>query len=390
MERVTTSVIHPALIDTREAFNTFVKAFDNAGAFAIDIESNGFYNFREKTCILTISIPGHDVAIDSLALWDEMPRLAPAFADPGRNILAHGSSYDVTSLKRDFGFTFANLFDTMIAAQMLDQPKVGLADLVRENFGVEMAKELQRYNWAERPLLEEHMHYLLADTKYLFELHDILNKKLAEKDLLDEYRIECDVVANQPGAVSAASDPDSWLRIKEARAMSPAQRGVLRAVNDVRRTIAEAEDLAPFRVASNSFLADIAFRQPATRDELLALKGYNPKLIETHAGEFLEAAALGYDNPIHRLPRNEDDAPLRGRPLPLERDLAKRLKTWRTAEAAKRGIGIQAVLPTPLLNDIVRDPPRNIEELGRHPRMGMKRVEKYGEVLMTFAAEMKR
>ena len=38
-------------------------------------------------------------------------------------------------MKRDFGYTFVNVFDTVISAQFLGFDKVGLADLIRRFFG---------------------------------------------------------------------------------------------------------------------------------------------------------------------------------------------------------------------------------------------------------------
>ena len=48
---------------------------------------------------------------------------------------------------RDFDVRFANVFDTMIAAQLLGREQLGLAALVREFFGVELDKSLTRHDW---------------------------------------------------------------------------------------------------------------------------------------------------------------------------------------------------------------------------------------------------
>src|SRR5690606_29901646 len=102
--------------------------------------------------------------VDSLELWDEMQSFDQIFGDPERLILVHSGTYDVASLKRDFNFEFKQIFDTLLAAQLLGREQLGLAGLVRDYLDIELPKELQRYNWTERPLQPEHLSYVVGDT----------------------------------------------------------------------------------------------------------------------------------------------------------------------------------------------------------------------------------
>ena len=52
----------------------------------------------------------------------------------------HAAEYDLFVLKRDCGFQFANLFDTMISAQLLGYPAIGLAALAERHFDVSAAE----------------------------------------------------------------------------------------------------------------------------------------------------------------------------------------------------------------------------------------------------------
>ena len=60
----------------------------------------------------------------------------------------HGGDNDVTSMRRDFGFTFRSMFDTSIAARLLGDTEVGLQALVRNELGVELSKGSQSWNAA--------------------------------------------------------------------------------------------------------------------------------------------------------------------------------------------------------------------------------------------------
>jgi len=154
-------------------------------AIALDSESDSLFHYFEKVCLLQLAGEnGLGVLIDTLALKDLSP-LAPLFADPAVTKVLHGADYDVTTLKRDFGFRFAGLFDTMIAARFLGLPAVGLQAVAREELGVELSKDLQKDDWSRRPLSPAQEAYALSDVRHLLELHGRLAQRLAEKGRLE-------------------------------------------------------------------------------------------------------------------------------------------------------------------------------------------------------------
>ena len=60
--------------------------------------------------------------------------MAKLFAAPDIRKIFHAAEYDLYVLKRDCGFRFAGLFDTMLSAQLLGYPAVGLSALVERHF----------------------------------------------------------------------------------------------------------------------------------------------------------------------------------------------------------------------------------------------------------------
>ena len=107
--------------------------------------------------------------------------MAPIFSNPKIEKIFHAAEYDLICLRRDFGFQFANLFDTMHAARVLGYPAVGLDNLLNEKFKFEMDKRHQKADWAARPLTPAQIHYARLDTHYLFDLRDVLEKELTRK-----------------------------------------------------------------------------------------------------------------------------------------------------------------------------------------------------------------
>ena len=128
-----------------------VARLRQAPAIAVDIEADSFHSYFEKTCLIQFSLPGLDAIVDPLALPDLSP-LGPVLAAPASEKVFHAAEYDIICLKRDYGFQCAPIFDTMVAAKVLGWPRVGLASLLAEHFGVQVDKRLQRADWSRRPL----------------------------------------------------------------------------------------------------------------------------------------------------------------------------------------------------------------------------------------------
>jgi ribonuclease D len=106
-------------VRTPEALLDLARSFEGCRAIALDTESDSLYHHFDKVCLVQVATDRGDAClVDTLAVRDLSP-LAPAMADPGLVKVLHGADYDVTTLKRDFGFSFASLFDTMIAARLL-------------------------------------------------------------------------------------------------------------------------------------------------------------------------------------------------------------------------------------------------------------------------------
>ena len=127
-------------IRTPEALSGLARSFEGCRAIGLDTESDSLYHHFEKVCLIQVATDrGEAFLVDPLALRDLAP-LASAMADPALVKVLHGADYDVTTLKRDFGFTFASLFDTMIAARLLGRAEVGLAAVARDELGVTLSK----------------------------------------------------------------------------------------------------------------------------------------------------------------------------------------------------------------------------------------------------------
>ncbi|MCW8135431.1 MAG: HRDC domain-containing protein [Planctomycetota bacterium] len=347
---------------------------------SLDIESDGFYNYAERVCIVTLSSEGRDYVVDTLAVGKASVELGRITSRPGTPLLMHSGQNDVLALKRDYSLNFGSVQDTSVAAMLLDLPHTGLAALVEAYLGMQLEKELQRHDWSRRPIERHHVQYLVNDTRHLFRLHDLMHEELRKLDLLDEYEIECRAVAaSEPRG--REFDPDRFRRIKGHGELSEQQRGVLKALYAWRNGLARELDRAPFRIISDQTLLDIARQLPHTPEQLAAMRGVGEWLVNEQAAAMLEAVSGGMASPANMRPprRNEPPAP---RMDPRQRDTLGKLKRWREREKEARRVGLQAILPTAVLKDLVLAPPHSIEELAENPRIGQARAKRYGPELL--------
>lgn len=365
-------------IRTRSALEELVRSFEGCRTLALDTESDSLYHHFDKVCLVQIATDrGDAVLVDSLAVKDLSP-LGPALADPGIVKVLHGADYDVTTLKRDFGFSFAGLFDTMIAARYLGMPSIGLAAVAEAELGVTLSKANQKDDWSRRPLTPQQEAYALADVEHLCALREKLEARLVEKGRSAWVQEECRAVAAlEPQA--RRKNPDAYLGVKGARRLRPRQLAALREVYAWREGRAEDTDRPAFKILGNDSMRTIAERRPKKGSDLFRIPGVTPRL-RPYEKALLAAVRRAADLPESELPA----FPRQPRPVLSTEVLQRvaRLKEWRKAKAAELEVEIAVVLPQRLIDRLAAAGPR--DEAGLKDVEGLRtwRIQAFGGELL--------
>jgi ribonuclease D len=352
----------------------------------VDTESNSLHAYRERVCLIQFSTPARDYVLDPLALdtaqgGPGLATLAPVFADPARQKIFHASEYDVICLKRDYGFEFANLFDTMVAARTLGWPQLGLGALLETNFGVRLNKRFQRANWGERPLTPDLLDYARLDTHFLLPLRDRLAAELATAGRMDEAEEEFARLERVSGSNGSPNgDPaQAFWRVNGARDLSPAQAAVLRELYQYREQQAQRADRPPFKIMSDSTLVAVAQEAPRSLAGLSHLPGMTPNQVRRHGANLLAAVRRGEAAPPARPPRTE-------RVPDAVRERYELLHQWRKARAKARGVESDVIVPREVLSELARLNPRSLEALESIEQLGPWRRRAYGEEILKILA----
>ncbi len=334
------------MIASASQLSDLVAAIGLHRRIAVDTEADSLHCYREKLCLLQISIRGGDFIVDPLADVDLGP-LRDALAE--KEIVLHGADYDLRLLRRNMEFVPREVFDTVIAARMIGIREFSLAALLQHYFNIELAKGSQKANWAQRPLSAKMAEYAINDTRFLLPLADRLEKELESCGRLEWFRQSCQRALEQT-VVDRERDLDGAWRISGAGALRGRASAVLRELWNWREREAEAADRPPFHILQNREL--IRSTEKFDAGEIPDYKHFSDR----RRRAFREAAQRGMELP-------EKDWPVRPkrsgtRPSAEVIKRIERLRHNRDHAAKKMHIEASFIAPRATLEAIAADPSR--------------------------------
>ena len=259
---------------------SLIEQIEPANRVAVDTEADSLHSYREKLCLLQISVPAPDAvagvsdAGQSVSRGHESARTVGDYiVDPLANIdleplrraleikeiVLHGADYDLRMLRRGLNLAAGKIFDTLIAARLLGIREFSLAALVKRYFDLTLLKGSQKANWAQRPLPERMAEYAINDVHYLLPLAGKLEAELVRYERWDWLRQSCQRAIEQ-AAVARTRDHDELWRIRGSGLLRGRSAAVLRALWQWREKEAEKADRPPFHVLRNEELLKAAVK----------------------------------------------------------------------------------------------------------------------------------
>ncbi|MCL5270497.1 MAG: HRDC domain-containing protein [bacterium] len=242
------------LISDRKDLDPLLLAVAAHDTVALDTEADNQHHYREKLCLLQFTVGGRNWIVDPLA-GPDLESLMGLLAR--RELLIHGADYDLRLLYRTYRFRPERVFDTMLAAQLLGRPQIGLAALVGEICQVNLSKHAQRADWSRRPLPPELLAYAADDTRYLGRVAAAMRRELAHAGRLPWHAESCRRTVAAAGHIRQSLPEDPW-RIKGGKHYTGRAAAVLRALWHWREEVARRNDRPPFKIARPDFLLEWA------------------------------------------------------------------------------------------------------------------------------------
>ena len=290
------------LVEDPENLSGIAEHLKTAESIGVDTETTGLNPRDGRMRLLQLATPDETFVVDTFAV-DDLSPLVEVLEDGPPKVL-HNAKFDYQFLFAEHGIRLHPIFDTMLAAQLLDGGEQGasyaLASVAERYLDEEVDKSAQLEDWSGE-LGERQIEYAARDAEILLPLREHLARALEDEKLKSVAKIEF-------GAVAALSEMELAgikLDVKKWRALAETVR---------KRRDRAAEEL------------DAHFPEP---EGVLPLEGLGPRLNLNSPQQITDAfRSLGIDLPdtkVWTLLKVEHPA---AKDLLRYRELQKKLGTY--------------------------------------------------------------
>lgn len=220
----------------------------------LDTEADSLHHYNEKLCLLQVACGGRFALVDPLALPDVSALLQLL---DSHELWFHGADYDLTMLRRTYGWEPRLVRDTQIAARLAGARQFGLAALLQNVLGVTVCKASQKADWSRRPLPPHMLSYAVDDVRYLLKIADHFLAILAQRGRVSWFEQSCRALQQDVAQRGAAPREDPW-RVQGSGRLHAKGLAILKAMWEWREGIAQERDIPCYRVMSNKQMVAFA------------------------------------------------------------------------------------------------------------------------------------
>src|SRR5919107_182993 len=172
------------------------KTLEGAEAIGADIETTALNPRNGKLRLLQLATTEETFVVDAFEVKDLSP-LRSVLEDGPVKVLHHGK-FDHAFLWAEHGISLSPIFDTMLAAQLLDGgeygPSYALESVAERYLDETVDKTARREDWSAE-LSREQLEYAARDAAILLPLHERLEEALEAEELGAVSKIEFGAVA---------------------------------------------------------------------------------------------------------------------------------------------------------------------------------------------------
>ncbi len=293
----------PTLIETSDAMDELVLRLSKEKVVAVDTEF-----FRETTYypkLALVQIATHDVVacIDPLA-FDAKPALKKILCNKNITKIFHSCSQDMEVLFYYLNEIPAPIYDTQIANALLtDHHQIGYAALVENELNIQLDKSQTRTNWLQRPLTEKQIQYAGDDVLYLYQLHQILEKKLHDTGRQPWFDEESKKLICHEDDLQVTVDT-LWKRVKGATKLNREKLVIVQAIAEWRERIAQQKDKTRKRALSDNLVIQLASEQTVDGDVLNQIISPQYDISSQDKEQLLTTIKLAKNSPKDSWPDN--------------------------------------------------------------------------------------
>jgi ribonuclease D len=268
------------MIVEKSDFLALVSDLGQCREFAFDTEFVGEDTYIPVLCLIQVATRDALYLVDPIAIQDVTP-FWKLVADPANTVIVHGGREEVRLCRQWSGSPPGNLIDLQITAGMLGMGfPTGMASLVQTVLGHRLSKSETLTEWRARPLTLAQRNYAYDDVRYLLEINDRLNARLAELDRLEWAREEHARFVELTDPEIIAGREERWRKVKGSSQLDRRQLCLLRALHAWRETRAHEANRPVRTVMRDDLLVEISRRHPGRPGDLQMVRGLSKKDID--------------------------------------------------------------------------------------------------------------
>jgi ribonuclease D len=281
----------PALVTDGAGLEAVIARLRSVDRYALDTEFHREKTYWPRVALLQIAWPAGPGGPAGLALVDPLAvgldPLAEILAGPA-TMVAHAAEQDLEVLLLACGCGPSHLMDTQVAAAFTGHGLASLASLSASYLNIDVAKGDRLTDWNARPLSASQLRYAAADVDHLLELADRILADLDARGRRSWAEEESELVRTRR---LGGSDPaQAWWRLRDARQLRGAARGVAQEVAAWREERARTLDIPVRHVVPDLAMQSIAHRPPTSAAELATVRGLDGRYLRGDAVPDLLAA----------------------------------------------------------------------------------------------------
>ncbi|MBQ27528.1 MAG: hypothetical protein CMH81_05235 [Nitrospiraceae bacterium] len=350
-------------IDTNSGLDALIPRLGHAERIALDTEADSLHHYFEKICLIQLSFHGEDYLLDPLSKIDLSQFLNVLSTKP---LIIHGADYDLRMLRTSFGFRpQREVFDTMLAAQILGYEQFGLAALIHRYLDTTVTKQGQKSDWSLRPLNPMQLDYAYTDTRFLEVIADRMGTEMDHAGRSEWHRETCHALVIATGQDTQRNPDDAW-RIKHIGQLTRQQLTYLRELWHWRDQEARQADRPPFKILNNQHLFALTTWAASHPDQLLTNDAQLPSHIKGRRLELLKAAIQrAAALPEHEWPQQKKRAKAKHM-IPDETQDVDALRKECSRMAKELGITASVLAPRAALKSIIGAKAKTIEDIITH------------------------
>ena len=266
------------------------------GPIGVDAERASGFKYSNRAYLVQLYRRGGpillidpiEVSKDDAAVFTELATILD-----GCEWVLHAASQDIPCLA-ELGLRPKKLFDTELAARLVNLDRVGLGATCESLLGFRLAKEHSAVDWSIRPLREDWLNYAALDVDVIIDLRDSLAELLEVQAKTHWARAEFEHACRfQP----KPQNPEKWRTMTGLSAVKDTQvLSVAKSLWEAREALAIKLDVSPGRLVPDASLVEAATAKHNNRAALAANRKFAGRASRSYIDTWWAAIEKGLAN----------------------------------------------------------------------------------------------